>query len=255
MATLKEIEDKYYQHCNVVMLPIQSKAVRLGQLVIGPGNNLFSSRQSNDIGTLTAYELYITSDEEIKEGDWFICNQAAQQCVEVRKDSDYTYKIINKFNGEIQYHSKHWKDKIIATTDTSLRRMGDDGIVDIALGLEISYIPESFIKYFIEEYNKGNVITDVLVEYEKILNPQWESYFEYTNYCMINGYSNQWYDKEILKVNYKDNNITIKKVKDSWNRKEHSKSLSDLGRDLSRTFNLPFKDSLEFTMKWIEENL
>lgn len=239
-----------YKSCNVVLLTTEKRS----NIQMCSNDTLFWHNKPIISTKIGNGELYITSDEEIKEGDWCVLDLGENsRIVQVKSlNSGHSIFTVDIDDGYAQLSSLR---KIIATTDTSLRRMGDDGIVDIALGLEISYIPESFIKYFIEEYNKGNVITDVLVEYEKILNPQWESYFEYTNYCMINGYSNQWYDKEILKVNYKDNNITIKKVKDSWNRKEHSKSLSDLGRDLSRTFNLPFKDSLEFTMKWIEENL
>ena len=56
---------------------------------------------------------------------------------------------------------------------------------------------QSFIEKYIEKYNKGEQITDVLVEY-------WAHTEEHPQ----------------LKINPKDNTITIKPVKDSWNREE-----------------------------------
>ena len=59
------------------MLPTNKKAVKQGQLVIGAGHYLFASRESDNIGNLDAQELYITSDEEIKDvrphkGKWHL---------------------------------------------------------------------------------------------------------------------------------------------------------------------------------------
>ena len=111
--------------------------------------------------------LYIISDDEIKEGDW---------------------KYDTKLNMVIQHRS--YTDgckKIIATTDSSLG---------------LPYPSQQFIQKYIEEYNKGNVITDVLVEYEYLLDdmvvlPYWK-----------------------LKVNAKDNTITIKKLKEIYTKEE-----------------------------------
>lgn len=113
--------------------------------------------------------LYITSDEYIKEGDWFIHSQPSalyhnapieytgiSQCEEVKDNGDI--KIVD---GGV-YTKIATLHKIIATTDTSL-------IDGVRWGKEfpLPQIPESFIKLFVEEYNKGNEIIDkVLVEYE-----------------------------------------------------------------------------------------
>ena len=202
------------------MLPTQSKAVRLGQLVIGAGNNLFSSRKSNDIGSLTAYELYITSNEEMKEGYYGL--SALNEVVLIGK-----------------LYDKSLYKKIIATTDTSLRRMGDDGIVDIALELEISYIPESFIKYFIEEYNKGNVITKAMVE---------------CNYELSNDEDEQGnlIPDIYLKIN-SDNTINIKSIKDSWNREEHIANIKAFAKEFVANTDTAYKQA--DIDKWIENNL
>lgn len=64
---------------------------------------------------------------------------------------------------------------------------------------------ESFIEKYVEEYNKGNVISKVMVEYAV------------ESYGLSNGEPTV---DERLKINPKDNTITIKKIKDSWNREE-----------------------------------
>ena len=70
---------------------------------------------------------------------------------------------------------------------------------------------EQFTEKYIEEYNRGNVITDVLIEYELISN---EEYFGST----INPDDDVPYFDEKLKINPKYNTITIKKVKDNYSR-------------------------------------
>ena len=113
--------------------------------------------------------LYILSDEEIKEGDWFIkLNQMKlMQC----KDKTYT------FVNEEFLNSNDAKDckKIIATTDKSLIRYNPVGnsekrkCCDIHCICEINgKLPQpsqSFIEKYVEEYNKGNIITEVLLKY------------------------------------------------------------------------------------------
>ena len=225
------IGGKSYMKVNVVMLPTNKKA-HFGDIILTPTSpkTLFIFQHQNC--TEVAQHLYITSDEEINEGDW--CYNSKRKSIELGKYMIGTNEFI-------------FCKKIIATTDTSLRRMGDDGIVDIALGLEISYIPESFIKYFIEEYNKGNVITDVLVEYEEVYQPYFENKEFHRNAT-----------KYQLKVNFKDNTITIKKVKDNWNREEVDLEKSEF---IHLFFSHHYTElsnkgiTSEYIRKWIEENL
>ena len=108
---------------------------------------------------------------------------------------------------------------------------------------------EQFILKFIEEYNKGNVITDVLVEYEnnRTNNPQYP-------YKSNREFDDNWQ----LKVD-KNNTITIKKLKDNWNREEHINNILKYKSDLlvelieCKESNRPL--SKEFTDNWIEQNL
>jgi hypothetical protein len=132
---------------------------------------------------LNPQHLYVTVDDKIKVGDWFICNQAAQQCVEIRENNDYPYKIINKFNGKEQWQSKHWRGVIIATDDKSLYTNDEITAKDISYG-RTSYIKEKdahylnlhgistgFIQRYYRKYNTGNIITDIKVFYETAYKP------------------------------------------------------------------------------------
>ena len=77
--------------------------------------------------------------------------------------------------------------EVLATTDDSLR---------------LPQPSQQFIQKYIEEYNRGNIITDVLVEYELISN---EEYFLNT----INPDDDVPYFDENLKINPKDNSLNI----------------------------------------------
>lgn len=87
-------------------------------------------------GVLDYYEaqhLYITSDDEIKEGDWAISTPSGK-----------IYQV-----GNAEYANKDKDKKIIASTDEYLR---------------LPQPSKMFIDEFISEYNKGNIIKYVLVE-------------------------------------------------------------------------------------------
>ena len=91
---------------------------------------------------------------------------------------------------------------------------------------------------YIEEYNKGNVITDVLVEYQTKL--EWT----YSH----SGNRIQEESNPFLKINHKDNTITIKKVKDNYSREEVENLIYSAMKDRCYTTVAEWK-------KWIEENL
>ena len=130
----------------------------------------------NPIGsTVQFWNLYIISDDEIKENNTHFYNPHSGQLHISGNHTDYI--AINK-NG---------CKKIIATTDVSLG---------------LPQPSQQFIQKYIEEYNKGNIITDVLVEYEYLLDDR--AVLPYWN----------------LKVNPKDNTITIKKVKEIYTKEE-----------------------------------
>ena len=165
--------------------------------------------------------LYIISDDEIKENNTHFYNPHSGQLHISGNHTDYI--AINK-NG---------CKKIIATTDVSLG---------------LPQPSKQFIQKYIEEYNKGREIKEVLVEYEDIIyNPEKDR--EYQSNDRINIEDCDKLSR--LKINPKDNTITIKKAKDSWTREE----VKSLFRHF-RTDILPFGQVNDFTLnKWIEENL
>lgn len=198
--------------------------------------------------------LYIISDDEIKEGDWFMLNEEhpqgrLRQCYHISdnnrlwngenwdtlKGKHYFIQPIGKGSGFVtELECK----KIIATTDISLNYIKHDDTVPYPKGEQIRLPQPSqqFIEKYIESYNCGKIITDVLIEYEnyheEFMNPIGKTIINFKK----------------LKVNPKDNTITIKKVKDIWNREE----VVILLNKLNNTLNIGSELTLE---QWIENNL
>ena len=152
----------------------------------GKGKLIFTD---SNIRTPTQLQhLYIISDDKIKEDDWCI-------------DSDR-----NIFQHKNHFPVSIGQRKIIATTNTLLKieinSKRGDLLPDVSFDINLPQPSKQFIEKYIEEYNKGNVITDILVEYEYLLDdmvvlPYWK-----------------------LKVNPKDNTITIKKLKELYTKEE-----------------------------------
>lgn len=174
--------------------------------------------------------LYIISDDEIKEGDWFIGdNVSLRQCTSNNAGN------IN-FKGGWYSGSENCK-KIIATTDTSLNTQNiNNDTKSIVIYPQPS---QQFIEKYIESYNKGEIIIDILVEYENKFDGK-----EYIDEQDAYGYDKF---KQTLKINSKDNTITIRKLKDSWNKEEIIKLIEDYS---------VFDDGTVSTRnKWINNNL
>ncbi len=91
-----------------------------------------------DLDTWQVQHLYIISDEEIKEDNWVKHGLL-----------NIIYQVDNN-NLEATLHNKC--KKIIASTNKLLK---------------LSIIPQSFIKEYIDSYNKGNIITEVELEIVK----------------------------------------------------------------------------------------
>lgn len=163
-------------------------------------------------------ELYIVSDDEIKEGDW---------CYDKLNDNIYqATKIVIHNLKSLEYEL--YLKKIIASTDTALTIV-DKHMFNSYSNNHLPQPSQQFIEKYIESYNKNEVITDVLVDYKtNILYPMIEN------------------NNLILKVNPKDNTITIKKLKNSWNREEVFALIT--------TFNNAKVDAPN-VLEWIENNL
>lgn len=137
---------------------IINKKLELGTLVKG----------IKSISNCVAQELYVLSDDKIKEGDHILVNGNPEQVMEIQQLE------------EINYHTKTaWFTnckKIIATSDKILVKeiWSSNGEFLMA---ESNYpqIPKEFIQEYIDVYNSGKPITEVMVEYEQkpkiITNP------------------------------------------------------------------------------------
>ena len=215
-----------FKKTKVVLLTTNEKAsLKLGQ------NGLLVNNTLGYDAHFTNQHLYFLSDEEIKEGDWYLTFQNDKLIGGPRKCEDSSYSFI-------------YCKKIIVTTDSNLTIktllfvQGENKEIDVLLPQP----SQSFIEKFVEEHNKGNVITEVLVEYK-----------ECCGRC-IDGVDECIGDR--LKINSKDNSITIRKAKDSWSREEVIELLQNCWSDSA--FNLAKQTKKEEFItfdKWIEENL
>ena len=201
----------------VVMLPTDEKA---------NGENIIV-KQYSELGLAFGYNitnvhnLYFLSDEEIKEGDLFIylkdkvihkAHFNSTKAFSHCKDGDYI----------IAYENNLCK-KVIASTDKSL---------------ELPQPSEEFLESYVKAYNEGKQITEVMVEYHegywKDLDSKEDDWIE--SYPMVNS----------------DNTISIRKIKDSWNRDELISNLYSLANYIGKDQCMSFMDYVD---KWIKENL
>ena len=160
--------------------------------------NLITDEYKN--GNACNQYLYILSDDDIKEGDWVMNEKGGREI----------YKV-SSFNAGIPVDEEGngglFVKKIIATTDGSLSGRVWVGMIEGEDVYDEVLFPnpsDSFINEFIFDYNNGNKITDVFVEYN--------SWFK-------NGYDGT-IEPMTLKIDSGDNSIIIKKIKDSWSRDE-----------------------------------
>lgn len=199
-----------FKRAKVIMLSTKISMIGLNhkQLVYSNGYKTGFGSKSTFTKDIIPQHLYIISDDEKKEGDWTLCLDEIDS------------KVMNwNINQCIFKHSKGGNctqcKKIIATTNNSLEVKNE--LWSAYQGkYEADKLPQpsqQFIEKYIESYNKGEVITDVLVEYE-----------DYEECWKFIGYNEDGSSKHPvtnrLKINPKDNTITIKKLKDSWNREE-----------------------------------
>ena len=198
--------------CKVVMLATEEK------VDIGAPNWWLQGQKKLIINNLIS-NLYITSDDEIKEGDWYMCWETING---VPSKHEISNKTLNSFCKDAENYKK-----IVATTDKSLNLPSPS---------------EQFIQKYIESYNKGNVITEVTVEYE-----------EYMKQGIFNkGDDTHYFD---VKIN-PDNTINIKPIKDNYSREEVIILLQNVIKD-SYSYELEEHHGGDYRnlKKWIEENL
>jgi len=145
-----------YKKCRIILIKSNEDA-NVGQ------NNWYLPNSQQLVIDNKLSHLYILSDDNLIEGDW---------CLQFHKTNiNILVNVVKyKYYGEGSYYFK----KIIATTDKSL--LTEIDCPDCIEGCEVFHaiclpsIPEYFIKYYIEQYNLGNVIQEVEVLYDVFSN-------------------------------------------------------------------------------------
>lgn len=196
--------------------------------------------------------LYIVSDDEIKEGDFIIYANSILKILNVNSVGC----LVKMSDGEFRIVKSHCK-KIIATTDQSLTIEGKAPSGDIAWRFPFPKLSQSFIQKYITEYNKGNIIVDIMVEYECLVSEQIKLID--VSKSISEDLSESKCIESKLKINPKDNTITISKAKDNY-------SISEVKQLLYQAFishkaingKITPKEAEELIPafnKWIEQNL
>lgn len=214
--------------CNVVMIATDKTE---SYLYTNPKGILFHNIRNTvkRDSICNPQHLYILSDDEIKEGDWFM-------------SMFLSYPLHNIQGGHPDYPDASGCKKIIATTDHNLTKN-----ISRPLGVTQSLpsIPQSFIDKYVSEYNAGRKIESVMVEYDE----------HYNTGVVDCGDEDLWdsgYSDYTLKLN--DNTIIIHSIKDSWNRQELIKTIREaiVNPDTFCT-GIIFDNNKSNT--WIETNL
>lgn len=223
-----------FKRAKVVMLPTNQKApegtlyLQHNQLRISQGSITNAINQNKNNKSVNHQHLYILSDEEIKAGylamNMYNNTNTIFKITKVLADG-YEGQKLNEPN--IFYGLSKTLKKIIATTDSSLTTDGFSTQLEPNTYIQrpLPQPSQSFIEKYVEKYNKGEQITDILVEYE----------FDVSRKPFAIGSNPEHYN---LKVNLKDNTITIKPVKENWNRSEVLHFLGEafrLGKQVQRS--------------------
>lgn len=221
----------------VVMLPREKASHIVKDYIVGNHNQLTFVNDSNRLLVNGNYQhLYILSDEEIKDGDWFISP--------LGNIMQFTDTGMNPVTDVTEGENGQVSRKIIATTDSSLKSSGMangklygqqfEGTKFEDKGLPP--IPESFIKAYIKAYNEGNPITEVQLEYELV---------EGAEFNTEDSGKMKWSEYPI-KLKLKDDGTVIVHQAKTYTREQ-------LFRGMEWAF-MHAKSIGEFD-KWIEENL
>jgi len=206
---MKKIDNKEYKECDVLMLESSNPSLLVTFNMFGK-NGLNLSKTILPIEKEEKYQhLYILSDEEIKEGDWYINNGVV-------------FRADDKFDKGNNPNQNKNNKKIIATTDSSLKTsiFSDDSqdLMKAAVykECELAQIPQEFLEHYTSEFKYGNVINKVLVEVEENVDGLLFSQ-SLNNYDTIVKYQ--------IKLN-QDNELSILIEKDKWlNVKSKGKTL------------------------------
>jgi hypothetical protein len=236
------------------MLKRKAEVIMLATEKASSDKQLFIIHNKLELGTFVkgikstsncvAQELYFIIHERPKPNEWYISHD--NRLLQWNKDLE---ELVQSHVGMFNEMSKDLPKKVIASSDTTLL-VGND-----SNPLKNYFLPQpsdSFIKRYIETFNQGVPIVDVMIDYE------WNE--KYGNGTVT------YNDRYKLKLD-KNNTITITRIKESWNKEEiiqfmddwYDKNIFDsylnelIDKNLSGE-SLSFSKS-DVGKKWIENNL
>lgn len=226
----------------IVILPTN----KASELVLSMWENInklaINKDLKNDLSQFTKdlinQHLYIISNDEIKEGDWYITLRKDYQgvlnkCVKLDKVSVISQLNNSNNPNHTQYTEFKFAKKIIASTDK-----------DLVADYDIKPIPKSFIQAYINAYNKGNPINEVNLEMKDNSREEW----------IGDKYTGEPVWIEDLQINIRNDNTIIIHQSKTYSREEVISIITKLNEQIDKiSGGLALGiNSLE---KYIEENL
>lgn len=205
----------------------------------------------------TAYHVYFLSDEDIKEGDWFIRNNEIHQCYKSHKtDIEFKTDINSVYCGVNTFWDKKFCKKIIVATDPSLVI---EETYEVRSGKNVEYcmteynLPQpsiEFLTQFAVNYNSKTPITQVMVEYEDL----WIQDYALTPTSSLPPLVNLGYK---LKINPIDNTVITSIIKNNYSKAEVIEIYKQGARDYCSSSQSieSFLSKIGDGTKWIEKNL
>jgi hypothetical protein len=149
-------------------------------------DNFFLSFRVDLFTDCTSQHIYITSDEVIREGDWFIRDGSIHKCFRVhRTDIEFLTSIDSVYCGSNTFWNKERCKKIILTTDQDLIKDSVQAIDDTFLKWFVNnpsceYVEverlDTFKKtneVYVDEITGGNYYE--IIKHNKIIIPQKET--------------------------------------------------------------------------------
>ena len=237
-----------FKKTQVIILPTNQKT----SLLLTERNELhYSTNPVKDFSIINDYDrfqyLYFLSDEEIDDDNWILIDERNNK---TQNNNNPIWKLgqVNNITNNCifvkgrpyEVLNPNWCKKIIATTDESLKLnipiLGKGDISDFAHYLFLPKPSQDFIKQYVESYNEGNIITNVLVEYE--LSDSAKDFIENQFGANI----------QKLKVDKRYNTITIKLIKNNYSEEE-------LLSFVTWYLGMPIDKVKKQLDKWNKENL
>jgi hypothetical protein len=179
--------------------PILQNTNGRGNSLHKPTENYYYTEDYLKESKFKAQHLYFLSNEEIKGGDWCVINYEFDSTRHADKVKSITPKgmfLTTESNYELMANRCK---KIISSTNEKLN---------------LPTPSKEWIDQYIKAYNTGNPIEEVMIENENVYKAVKTDISE-TRTSFV-----------IIKVN-EANEITIKSIKDSWNREEVDKILEE----------------------------